>query len=213
MNICKFISSLLQSLIILLWVSCDNNQVVYTGESELVQSPLGVLKTDTINNEYSIEIPKTWTVKSVSNEAVKILNTSVVDNAANNYAENIYIEKVSKGLPYKTDTLVFKKDSMQINRHVDLEQFGKQYVNGFLTAYNEVKIIEIGETRINKVVAKQYLFGYKDVAASQEQLKALVYLIPSGIADVYVVQCTESSSSFVRARNIFENAINNFLFL
>mgnify|MGYP000861652932 CR=1 FL=1 len=93
MNICKFISSLLQSLIILLWVSCDNNQVVYTGESELVQSPLGVLKTDTINNEYSIEIPKTWTVKSVSNEAVKILNTSVVDNAANNYAENIYIEK------------------------------------------------------------------------------------------------------------------------
>jgi hypothetical protein len=131
MNIYKFIFSLLQSLIILLWISCDNNQVVYTGESELIQSPLGVLKTDTINNEYSIEIPKTWTVKRVSNEAVKILNTSTVDNAANNYVENMYIEKVSKGLPYKTDTIVFRKDSMKINRHVDLEQFGKQYVNGF----------------------------------------------------------------------------------
>lgn len=69
--------------------------------------------------------------KRVSNEAVKILNTSTVDNAANNYVENIYIEKVSKGLPYKTDTIVFRKDSLKINRHVDLEQFGKQYVNGF----------------------------------------------------------------------------------
>jgi hypothetical protein len=43
----------------------------------------------------------------------------------------------------------------------------------FLTAYNEVKIIEIGETRINKVVAKQYLFGYKDVAASQRATKSI----------------------------------------
>lgn len=205
---CNFF--LFNFLTVLLWVSCDNNQVVYTGESELIQSPFGILKIDSINNEYSIEIPKTWTVKRVSNEAVKILNTSTVDNAVNNYVENVYIEKVNKGLPYKIDTVVFKKDSMQINRHVDLEQFGKQYVNGFLTAYNDVKTIEIGEIRINKVVAKQYLFAYKDLAASQEQLKALVYLIPSGTTDVYVVQCTESAINFVRARNIFENAINNF---
>ena len=197
----------------LFFIACNNNQTIYTGESELVQSSLGVLKIDTINNEYILEIPKIWTVKNMSNEAVKLLNASAVNNVGNEYIENMYIEKVSKGLPHITDTLFFKKDSLKINKHIDLNQFGKQYVNGFLTAYNDVKTLEVGEVLINNTVAKQYVFAYKDVAASQEQLKTLVYLIPFGAADVYVVQCTESANNFIRVRSIFENAISSLRFL
>lgn len=200
-------------LLTLFFVACNNDQSTYIGESELAQNSLGILKTDTINNEYSLEMPKIWAIKNMSNEAVKLLNASAVNNVGNEYIENMYIEKVRKGLPIVTDTIFFKKDSLKINKHVDLNQFGKQYVNGFLTAYNEVKVLEVGEALINNTVAKQYVFVYKDVAASQEELKTLVYLIPFGTADVYVVQCTESASNFIRVRSIFENAISSLRFL
>lgn len=200
-------------LLTLFFIACNNDQSTYIGESELAQNPLGILKMDTINNEYILEMPKIWTIRNMSNEAVKLLNASTVNNVGNEYVENIYIEKVNKGLPRIADTLFFRKDSLKINKRIDLNQFGKQYVNGFLTAYNDVKVLEVGEVLINNTVTKQYVFAYKDVAASQEELKTLVYLVPFGTADVYVVQCTESASNFIRLRGIFENAISSLRFL
>lgn len=197
----------------LLCCAACNTATTTDNDNELVQNALGKLKTDTIARQYVVEIPQTWTAQKLANDVIQIQSSSTVNRAVNTYLENILIYKATQKIPYTSDTIYTQIDSMTINQRVDIAALGAQYVDNFLTTYNQVKIIETGEFRVNGVVAKEYVFSYIDIAASQNELKSLVYIIPHSLTNVYVIQCTESIDNFVPMRDIFENAVNTLRFL
>ena len=158
---------------------------------------------------YHINLPTDWLLKELSNGAVKATSPTGQTNA---YRENFTIQPVREGLPYRTDTLVIRPDSSVLVRQIDVETFAKKQLDNTRIAYDQVKLLEMGELLINGKVMRQYVYTYHDPTAYADQLKAIVYVAPDGTSAVYTLSAIELADNFSKSRRLFEQIVQTWRF-